>query len=96
MEHMKFVKYILPAERIISEISDYERFVRKSKLRINPSTIPDLKWEWIDNLHTTDISTVHHMEHFYKAPEIKGVKPKVKKRSDNENKQRWKWYKQFT
>ena len=55
MEHKKFVKYILPAERIISEIPDYERFGRKSKLRLHPSTIPDLGLEWMEDLHSYDI-----------------------------------------
>ena len=55
MEHRKFVKYILPAERIISEILDHERFGRKSKLRLHPSTIPDLDWEWMEDLHTHNI-----------------------------------------
>ena len=34
---------------------EYERFGRKSKLRLAPSTIPDLGWEWTEDLHTQDI-----------------------------------------
>ena len=51
-EHRKHVKYILPAEKTISDMPEYERFGRKSKLRLAPSTIPDLGWEWTEDLHT--------------------------------------------
>ena len=54
-EHRKHVKYILPAEKIISDIPEYERYGRKSKLRLVPSAIPDLGWEWTEDLHTQDI-----------------------------------------
>ena len=54
-EHRKHVKYILPAEKIISDMPEYERFGMKSKLRLAPSTIPDLGWEWTEDLHTQDI-----------------------------------------
>ena len=35
-EHRKHVKYILPAKKIISDMPEYERFGRKSKLRLPP------------------------------------------------------------
>ena len=54
-EHRKHVKYVLPAEKIISDMPKYERFGRKSKLRLAPSAIPDLGWEWTEDLHTQDI-----------------------------------------
>ena len=65
MEHRKFVKYILPADKIISEIPDYERFGRKRKLWLTPSAITNLKWEWIEDLHLDGIrpvSTVKHLQ----------------------------------
>ena len=43
MEHRKHVKYILPVERVISELPEYEKFGRKSKLRLDSATIPDFK-----------------------------------------------------
>ena len=64
-EHRNFVKYILPADKIISEIPNYERFGRRSKLRLTPSVIPDLKWEWMEDLHLDGIrlmSTVKHLQ----------------------------------
>ena len=45
-EHRKHVKYILPAKKIISDMPEHERFGRKSKLRLAPSAISDLSWEW--------------------------------------------------
>ena len=54
-EHRKHVKYIPPAKKIISDMPEYERFGRKSKLRLAPSAIPDLGWEWTEDLHTQDI-----------------------------------------
>ena len=65
MEHRKFVKYILPADKIILEIPNYERFGRKSKLQLTPSAIPNLKWEWTEDLHLDGIelmSTVKHLQ----------------------------------
>ena len=41
-EHRKHVEYILPAENVIADMPKYERFGRKSKLRLAPSAIPDL------------------------------------------------------
>ena len=55
----------LPADKIISEIPNYERFGRKSKLRLTPSAMLDLKWEWTEDLHLDGIglaSTVKHLQ----------------------------------
>ena len=45
MEHISNIKYIMPAERYISQIPDYETFGHQTKLRLNPRNIPDLSWK---------------------------------------------------
>ena len=55
MKHLKHVKYILPADKYISILSDYSRFGRKTTLRINPEYIPDLHWKLADKYHTTGV-----------------------------------------
>ena len=39
------VNYVLPADRVISKLPDYQSFSRQLKLRIDPKDIPNLKWE---------------------------------------------------
>ena len=55
----------MPAERYISQLSDYESFGRQTKLQLNPRNIPDLSWKWTDTIHTQDIGkmTVSHIFH---------------------------------
>ena len=55
MKHIKHVKYILPADKYINQLSDYSGFGRKTTLRINPSQIPDLHWKLANSYHTTNI-----------------------------------------
>ena len=55
MKHVKHVKYILPADRYIKQIHDYNAFGRKTTLRLNPDRIPDLHWSLADSYHTKDI-----------------------------------------
>ena len=43
--HISDVKYVVPADRVISKLPDYQPFSRQSKLRIDPKDIPNLKWE---------------------------------------------------
>ena len=57
-EHLDHIKYVLPADRHISALPDYEQFGRKTNLRLNPDKIPDLEWELSDKLHTTNIGQV--------------------------------------
>ena len=45
MEHITHVKYILPAEWLISCLPDYNKFGHHNKLRLDPKYIPDLKWD---------------------------------------------------
>ena len=65
MEHISNIKYIMPAERYISQLPDYEIFGRQTKLCLNPKNIPDLSWKWADTVNTQDIGkvTVSHIFH---------------------------------
>ena len=56
--HLDHIKYVLPADRYISAIPDYEQFGRKTNLRLNTNKIPDLQLELMDKVHATDIGTV--------------------------------------
>ena len=55
MKHIKHVKYVLPADKYISQLPNYSRFGRKTTLRINPDQIPDLHSKLVDIYHTTSI-----------------------------------------
>ena len=55
MKHIKHVKYILPADRYIKQIPDYNAFGRKTTLRLNPDRILDLHWSLADSYHATNI-----------------------------------------
>ena len=55
MKHVKHVKYILPANRYIKQLPDYNTFGRRSTLRLNPDRIPDLHWSLANSYHTTNI-----------------------------------------
>ena len=66
MEHISNIKYIMPAERYISQLPDYEIFGHQTKLHLNPRNIPDLSWKWADTINTQDIGkvTVSHIFSF--------------------------------
>ena len=55
MKHVKHVKYILPANRYIKQLPDYNAFGRRTTLRLNADRIPDLHWSLANSYHTTDI-----------------------------------------
>ena len=58
MEHISNIKYIMPAERYISQLPDYESFSRQTKVWLNPRNIPDLSWKWAETIHTQNIGKV--------------------------------------
>ena len=58
MKHIKHVKYILHANRCITQLPDYSAFGRKTTLRMNPDHIPDLHWNLANMYHTTNIGYV--------------------------------------
>ena len=45
MVHISDVRYLLPADIVISKMSNNQSFGRQSKLRIDPRNISNLKWE---------------------------------------------------
>ena len=55
MDHVKYVKDILPADRYIKQIPDYTVFGRKTTLRLNPDEIPNLHWSLAASYNTTNI-----------------------------------------
>ena len=55
MKHVKHVKYILPADQYIKQITDYTLLGRKTTLRLNTNKILDLHWSLADSYHTTNI-----------------------------------------
>ena len=65
MEHISNIKYIMPAERYISQLPDYEIFGHQTKLCLNPKNIPDLSWKWADTVNMQDVGkvTVSHIFH---------------------------------
>ena len=65
MEHISNIKYIMLAERYISQLPDYKIFGRQTKLCLNPKNIPDLSWKWADTINMQDIGkvTVSHIFH---------------------------------
>ena len=50
--HITDVKYVLPADSVISHIPTFNQFGRKTKLNLNPDVVPDLKWKRSDILNT--------------------------------------------
>ena len=65
IEHISNIKYIMPAERYISQLPDYESFGCQTRLHLNPRNIPDLSWKWANTINTQDIGkvTVSHIFH---------------------------------
>ena len=55
--HLTDVKYILPADSVITKLPDYQSFSRKTKLRLNPDRIPDLHWSLSTTLNMTPMLT---------------------------------------
>ena len=50
--HLTDVKYVLPVDRVITELPDYQNFGRKTKLRLNPDRVPNLHWNLSTALNT--------------------------------------------
>ena len=76
MEHISNVKYIMPAERYISQIPNYETFGCQMKLCLNPRNIPDLSWKWAEMVHTQDIGKVTTSQIFH--VDVKSAEKKEK------------------
>ena len=50
--HVTNVKKIMPVDRAISQLPDYNKLGRLTKLRLNPKNIPDLDWQLASELNT--------------------------------------------
>ena len=53
--HVTDVKKITSVEQAISQLPDYNKLGRLTKLRLNPKNIPDLDWQLASELNTTPI-----------------------------------------
>ena len=49
--HVTDIKKITPAEHIATQLPDYNKLGRLTKLRLNPKNIPDLDWQLASELH---------------------------------------------
>ena len=49
--HVTDIKKITPAEHISTQLPDYNKLGRLTKLRLNPKSIPDLDWQLASELH---------------------------------------------
>ena len=53
--HVTDVKKIASVQQAISQLPDYNKLGRLTKLRLNPKNIPDLDWQLASELNTTPI-----------------------------------------
>ena len=53
--HVTDVKKITSVEQAISQLPDYNKLGRLTKLRFNPKNIPDLDWQLASELNSTPI-----------------------------------------
>ena len=53
--HVTDVKKITLVDQAISQLPDYNKLGRLTKLRLNPKNIPDLDWQLASELNTTPI-----------------------------------------
>ena len=51
--HVTDVKKIIPVDQAISQLQDYNKLGRLTKLRLNPKNVPDLNWKLASELNTT-------------------------------------------
>ena len=49
--HITDVKKVTPAEHLVTQLPDYNKLGRLTKLRLNPKSIPDLDWQLASELH---------------------------------------------
>ena len=49
--HVTNIKKVTPAEHIPTQLPDYNKLGRLTKLRLNPKSIPDLDWQLASELH---------------------------------------------
>ena len=61
--HVTDIKKITLVEQAISQLPDYNKLGRLTKLRLNPKNIPDLDWQLASELNTTPI--LYHTAKIY-------------------------------
>ena len=71
--HVTDVKKVLPADQAISQLPDYNRLRKLTKLRLNPKGIPDLKWQ-ITELNTDPALNYHKAKNEHTTPNHSKVK----------------------
>ena len=49
--HVTDIKKVIPAEHISTQLPDYNKLGRLTKLRLNLKNIPDLDWQLASELH---------------------------------------------
>ena len=49
--HVTDIKKVIPAEHISTQLPDYNKLGRLTKLRLNPKRILDLDWQLASELH---------------------------------------------
>ena len=49
--HITDVKKVIPAEHFATQLPDYNKMGRLTKLRLSPKSIPDLDWQLASELH---------------------------------------------
>ena len=50
--HVADIKKIMPVDRTVNQLPDYNKLGRLTKLRLNPENIPDLDWQLASELNT--------------------------------------------
>ena len=53
--HVTYIKKITPVDQAISQLQDYNKLGRLTKLRLTPKNIPDLEGQLASELNTTPI-----------------------------------------
>ena len=66
--HVTDVKKMLPADQAISQLPDYNRLGRLTKLRLNPKDILDLKWQITSELNTDPALNYHKAKNKHITP----------------------------
>ena len=53
--HVTDIKKVIPVDQAIAQLPDYNRLGHLTKLRFNPTNIPDLDWQLALELNTTPV-----------------------------------------
>ena len=53
--HVTVIKKVIPVDQAIAQLPDYNRLGHPTKLRLNPTNIPDLDWHLASELNMTPV-----------------------------------------